>query len=164
MNIRKLFPFVAVALLISGVASADIPGPGPRRPPGPPRPTPRPIQPVPTQVDGNRDPVALARRDPAVARVLGEMRGEVKSDIDETAVQITVGEQCGFAGCGTTTLVAFSFKTRGANPRTQTALALVSCGPVGGCKVALAEARAVQDPQPPTQTPPTQAPKKSQAQ
>src|SRR5262245_30054464 len=116
MNLRhallSLGLCVGAALLYSCVATADV---GPARPR-------HPIAPVQPPSDGNRDPVALARRDPAISQVMNQLR----SKGDETAVQVTLGEQCGFAGCGRTTLVAFTYKSRGANTQVETVLALVS--------------------------------------
>jgi hypothetical protein len=136
---------LALAFLGSAGAFADVlPGPGPEQRPRPVKPV-RPIAPVPAQA--NRDPVALARRDPMVARQLAAARGgdpQTGPQRDETAVQVALGGQCGFAGCSSTTLVVFTFRSKGANTATQSVLALVSCGPVGdSCKVEPAEVRAL---------------------
>lgn len=119
------------------VAAADVlPGPGPRRP----------ITPVPPQPAANRDPVALARRHPVIAKQLAEARGDAGGapGRDETAVQVALGGQCGFAGCSQSTLVAFTFRSRGANTATRSVLALVSCPPVGECQVDPAEVKPAQ--------------------
>ena len=110
------------------VAAADVlPGPSPQRP----------ITPAPPKATANRDPVALARRSPVIAKQLAEAKG------DETAVQVALGGQCGFAGCSQSTLVAFTFRSRGANTMTQSVLALVNCPPVQSveCQVQPAEVR-----------------------
>lgn len=92
----------------------------------------------------NRDPVALARRDAGVAKLLEQARGPGKSGPEETAVNVPLGGVCGFAGCSSSSLVVFTFKSKGANTLTRTVLALVECGPVGdSCKVAPAEVRAL---------------------
>ena len=49
--------------------------------------------------------------------------------------------QCGFAGCSSTTLVVFTYRTRGANTATSSVMALVSCPPImrQGCTAVPAE-------------------------
>lgn len=110
-----------------------------------------------------RDPVALARRDPSIAAQLKQARGESPEQqgpgSDETVTTIQLGGQCGFAGCSDSSLVAFTFRTRGANTATRTVLALVSCGPVPQtpCTVAPAEVRPANTPkQAPTPSAPSQ--------
>lgn len=139
-----MIPFALGAVLsvslLSTTAQADIaPGPRPRPP------TPH----VPPQPAANRDPVALARRDPEIAKQLVAARGGQSDKLNlasanETAVQVALSGQCGFAGCSSTTLVAFTFRSSGANTTTRSVLALVSCPPVYSvpCTVAPAEVRA----------------------
>lgn len=123
-----------------------------------PRPRPNPVGPKPpvsvvTPSDGNRDPVALARRDPEIAKMIVAARGGQSdqtgpASANETTVQLPLSGQCGFAGCSQTTLVAFTFRSSGANTSTNTVLALVTCGPVPRtpCTVAPAEVRAANAP------------------
>lgn len=127
-------------LLWPAVASADIVS-EPRR---------TVIAPVPPQPSGgSRDAVGLARRDPEIAKQIVAARGGT-SDMTgpaaptETAVQVQLGGQCGFAGCSAQTLVAFTFKSAGSNTTTHSVLALVTCPPVQSrpCTVAPAEIRA----------------------
>lgn len=118
----------------------------------PSRPNMPPIRPVPPvqQHGGNRDPVALSRRDQAVSAQLERLRAG--GHRDETAVQVSLGGQCGFAGCSSTTLVVFTFRSKGANTQTSSVLSLVTCPPVGDkCTVDLAEVRPA--PRDPTQVP-----------
>jgi hypothetical protein len=137
---HKAFVFATLAAL-AGSAHADIAAPRP----GPITPAPRP----PHVSTGNRDAVALARRDPEIAKMIVHARGG-QSDAtgpatpNETAVQVPLAGQCGFAGCGTTTLVAFTFRSSGANTTTRSVLAVVTCPPVPSapCTVAPAEVRA----------------------
>lgn len=144
MRHARALALTLVALGSSAALADVLPGPGPG--PAPVRPV-RPIAPVPpqAQAQANRDPVALARRDPVVARQLAAARGgdgQTGPQRDETAVQVALGGQCGFAGCSSSTLVVFTFRSKGANTATQSVLALVGCGPVGdSCKVQLAEVR-----------------------
>jgi hypothetical protein len=93
--------------------------------------------------------VSLARRDPEILKLLvlarkGESDQTGPSSANETAVQISLGGQCGFAGCSSATLVAFTFRSPGANTTTHSVLALVSCPsiPSQPCTVAPAEVRA----------------------
>ncbi len=102
---------------------------------------------VPRQTE-SRDPVGLARRDPEIAKMIVAARSG-QSDATgpvsgaETAVQIKLSGQCGIAGCSSTTLVAFSFRTSGANPTSSSVLALVTCPAVqsAACTVAPADVR-----------------------
>lgn len=116
--------------------------------------------PAPSQ-EGSRDPAALARRDPAIEAQLKQARGgqDQAPGADETVTTIELGGQCGFAGCSSSSLVAFTFRTRGANTATRSVLALVSCGPVPKtpCTVAPAEVRPTNSPQ---QAPTPSAPSK----
>lgn len=99
---------------------------------------------------GGRDAVALARRDPEIAKLIVKARGGI-TDVTgpagptETAVQVQLDGQCGFAGCSAATLVAFSFRSTGANTSTRTVLALVSCPPIQSapCTVTPAEIRSL---------------------
>lgn len=149
---KRLILSLTSLLLCAGAASADI---APSRPA--PRPEPR---------QAGRDPVGQARRDPAIAAQLEAAR---KGNPEETAAQVVLGGQCGFAGCSSTSLAVFTFRSKGANTATRTVLALVECGPVGdACKVSPAEVRSVSPAAPPppsapptpgTTPPPTKAPK-----
>lgn len=147
---KRLLALSALVLATAGAARADVIVPQPKV-----RPTPsqRPVQPEPATT---RDAVALARRDPTIAAMLTKARSwdtppdqdpskTNPSSVDETAVQLNLGGSCGFAGCSSSTLVAFTFKSRGANTQTQTILALVTCGPIQSrpCQVAPAEVRPV---------------------
>lgn len=113
-------------------------------------PVPHPIKPVPPLPSGgSRDAVGLARRDPEIAKQIVSARGGTSdmtgpSASNETAVQVQLGGQCGFAGCSAQTLVAFTFKSSGANTTTHSVLALVTCPPIQSqpCTVAPAEIRA----------------------
>lgn len=98
---------------------------------------------------GNRDAVALARRDPEIAKLIVQARGGQTDKTgpaspNETTVQLPLSGQCGFAGCSSNTLVAFTFRSSGANTMTQTVLALVTCPsiPSAACTVSPAEVRA----------------------
>lgn len=127
-----------------------------------------PARPIAKVAPAPRDPVGLARRDGVVAAQLELARQGGKKN--ETAVQVALGGQCGFAGCSQSTLVAFTFRSQGANTTTQSVLALVSCGPVGdSCTVSLAEVRPQEPgkappgkPQDPGKTPPVKEPGKAQ--
>lgn len=134
---------VLLALGCAGVAEADLVRPGPRPSPKYPQPQPQPA------ASGNRDAVALARRDPEIAKMIVQARGGQTDQTgpagaNETTVQLPLAGQCGFAGCSSTTLVAFTFRSSGANTMTQTILALVSCPPIptAQCTVRPAEVRA----------------------
>lgn len=116
--------------------------------------------PAPRPSSSAREPVTVARSAPAMVTLLKQARSEGKADapnpgtpsVDETVTQIQLGGQCGFAGCSSQTLVAFTYRTRGANTATRTVLALVSCEPAGAspCTAVPAEVRAT-SPQNPTQ-------------
>ncbi len=134
---------LAALLLGAGSAQADIAAPEPIRPP---KPIPKT---VPARQSGNRDAVALARRDAEISKLIVQARSGQSDNTGpasaaETAVQVPLDSQCGFAGCSSTTLVAFNFRTSGANPATRSVLALVTCPPVQSapCTVAPAEVRA----------------------
>ena len=143
MSPRKiaLFTFCAGSLVASamcGPAAADLA-------PSPPN---RVIAPVPQPVS-NRDAVALARRDPEISKQIVAARGGNSdatgpSSPTETAVQVALGGQCGFAGCSAQTLVAFTFRSAGANTTSRSVLALVTCPPVPSrpCTVSPAEIHA----------------------
>lgn len=147
MMTNKLSWLIATALLSIGasVANADIVTERKSQP------SPRPIVPVRpiNQVPANsRDAVGLARRDPEIAKMIVAARGGQSDQTgpaspNETAVQVTLGGQCGFAGCSSSTLVAFTFRTAGANTATHSVLALVTCPPIQSqpCTVAPAEIR-----------------------
>lgn len=113
---------------------------------------PKPV-PVPRPSSSSREPVTVARSAPAIvellkqARAIGNADGPEtpkNSNVDETVTQISLGGQCGFAGCSSSTLVAFTYRTRGANTTTKSVLALVTCEPAGKspCSAVPAEVRA----------------------
>lgn len=145
MTKKVLLTALLTALGCAGVAQADLVRPGPR-----PSPKPQPVpQPMPS-AGGNRDAVALARRDPEIAKMIVQARGGQTDQTgpagaNETTVQLPLSGQCGFAGCSSTTLVAFTFRSSGANTMTQTILAVVSCPPIPSaqCTVRPAEVRAM---------------------
>lgn len=145
MTQKLLLATLLATLGCAGAAEADLVRPGPRPQPGP---KPQPIpQPMPS-ASGNRDAVALARRDPEIAKMIVQARGGQTDQTgpaapNETTVQLPLAGQCGFAGCSSTTLVAFTFRSSGANTMTQTVLALVSCPPIPSaqCVVRPAEVR-----------------------
>lgn len=146
MNLRCLSTFVVASLLSLPVACADIAPPPVRVQPVVKKPT----KPIPAQHQDGRDAVSQARKDATIADMLKKARGGETPGkgpgMDESVTEIQLGGQCGFAGCSTTTLVAFTLRTRGANTMTQTVMALVTCGPVPStpCVVAPAEVRASQ--------------------
>lgn len=152
---------LALSFLLGGAACADIvvPGPSVKAAKQKPAPKPAPALQVPEQKPLGRDATALARRDPTIAAMLDKARAATggpeqnppqpnPGPAGETAVELRLGESCGFAGCGSTTLVAFTFRTRGANTQAQTVLALVTCGPIQSqpCKVEPAEVRSTAQP------------------
>ena len=117
--------------------------------------------PAPRPSSSAREPVTVARSAPAIVTLLKQARSEGKADapgnpstpsVDETVTQVQLGGQCGFAGCSSQTLVAFTYRTRGANTATRTVLALVNCDSLGRnpCTAVPAEVRAT-SPQNPTQ-------------
>lgn len=117
--------------------------------------------PAPRPSSSAREPVSVARNAPAIVTLLKQARAEGNADapanpntpsVDETVTQVQLGGQCGFAGCSSQTLVAFIYRTRGANTTTRTVLALVSCDSVGKnpCNAVPAEVRAT-SPQNPSQ-------------
>lgn len=146
---RRLTAALITALALGGQASAqaDIMAP---RPQPQQQPITKPYPKMPPPAAGNRDAVALARRDPEIAKLIVQARGGQTDQTgpvsaNETTVQLPLAGQCGFAGCSTTTLVAFTFRSSGANTMTQTVLALVTCPPIpsAACTVSPAEVRAV---------------------
>jgi hypothetical protein len=158
----SMLAFSLVSVLALGGARADVRPPS-AQPPAKDKPAAKPgksAAPAPSQ-EGPRDPAALARRDPAIEAQLKQARGgqDQAPGADETVTTIELGGQCGFAGCSSSSLVAFTFRTRGANTATRTVLALVSCGPVPKtpCTVAPAEVRPTSGPQ---QAPTPSAPSK----
>lgn len=117
--------------------------------------------PAPRPSSSAREPVGVARSAPAIVTLLKQARSDGSSDapakasaptVDETVTQVQLGGQCGFAGCSSQTLVAFTYRTRGANTATRTVLALVSCDsvPTSPCTAVPAEVRAT-SPQNPSQ-------------
>ena len=112
----------------------------------------RPI-PAPRPASSAREPVTVARNAPAIIQLIKAAKSEGSADapadpkvptVDETVTQIPLGGQCGFAGCSSSTLVAFTYRTRGANTATRTVLAMVSCEAVAKipCTAVPAEVRA----------------------
>ena len=112
---------------------------------------PKPVPP-PKPSSSSREPVTVARSAPAVVELLKQAKAigygdgpeaSKNSNVDETVTQISLGGQCGFAGCSSSTLVAFTYRTRGANTTTKTVLALVTCEPAGKspCNAVPAEVR-----------------------
>lgn len=156
----SLLAFSLVSVLALGGARADIRPTPAQMPAGKAAPKPGKAAPAPSQ-EGSRDPATLARRDPAIEAQLKQARGgqDQAPGADETVTTIELGGQCGFAGCSSSSLVAFTFRTRGANTATRSVLALVSCGPVPKtpCTVAPAEVRPTN---PPQQAPTPSAPSK----
>ena len=147
----------ACALLLLPVAAhADIASPQPQITYPPPRKTNpvRPLpqnQPAPANNDSPRDPVNVARKTPAIAARIAKVRGgqfgaandQSQSQMDERITQIQLDGQCGFAGCSSTTLVVFTYQTRGANTATSSVMALVACPPImrQGCSAVPAEVK-----------------------
>ena len=153
MNAHKLLVFLVPALLTAGTACADL-APSPAKVVAKPKPAPAKPTPPPTSQEGDRDPVAIARKDATIAAQLKAARGsmgpeQVAPGTDETVTSIQLGGQCGFAGCSESTLVAFTFRTKGANTATKSVLALVTCGPLPKtpCTAAPAEVRPTSAPQ-----------------
>ena len=108
---------------------------------------------VPRPASSAREPVTVARNAPAIIQLIKQAKSEGNADapadpkvptVDETVTQIPLGGQCGFAGCSSSTLVAFTYRTRGANTATRTVLAMVSCEAVAKipCTAVPAEVRA----------------------
>jgi len=154
-------------LLAAPTAHADIAAPRPKvsvsgqKKPTPASPTasqklaPLPAaQPAPTKSTGNdspRDPLSVARKTPAIAERLAKVSGgqfgggnnQAGSQIEERVTQVELDGQCGFAGCSSTTLVVFTYRTRGANTATSSVMALVSCPPImrQGCTAVPAEVK-----------------------
>ena len=145
---NRFVTLLTAALLCSGSASADLaPAGGRSKPAGKlvPIPAPKPAT-------SSREPAVVARQDPAIAELLKKARTAGSADapanpkaptVDEAVVQVPLGGQCGFAGCSSSTLVAFTYRTRGANTTTSSVLALVTCGPVPSqpCTAVPAEVR-----------------------
>ena len=71
----------------------------------------------------------------------GGAQNDQAQQLDERVTAIELGGQCGFAGCSSTTLVVFTYRTRGANTATSSVMALVSCPPImrQGCTAVPAE-------------------------
>lgn len=153
MNAHKLLVFLVPVLLAAGTACADL---APAKVVAKPKPatgkTPPP--PPPTSQEGDRDPAAIARKDATIAAQLKAARGSMGPEqqapgTDETVTTIQLGGQCGFTGCSESTLVAFTYRTKGANTATKSVLALVSCGPMPKtpCTASPAEVRPTSPPQ-----------------
>lgn len=131
--------------------------PAPPKPPGTPQaqtqpqanpPTSPPVTPAKDATANPRDPVNVARKTPAIASRIAKLHqaeGGAQNDqaqqLDERVTAIELGGQCGFAGCSSTTLVVFTYRTRGANTATSSVMALVSCPPImrQGCTAVPAE-------------------------
>ncbi len=158
---NRLATLLAAALLCACPAYADIAPMGktkvPAKKPVPaPQPTPAP---APTAASSSREPVVVARQNAAIAELLKQARAAGSADApanpkapttDESVTQVPLGGQCGFAGCSSSTLVAFTYRTRGANPTTNSVLVLVSCEAVHNipCTAVQAEVRATSSPNP----------------
>ncbi len=152
MTLLKLA--LCAVLLVASSARADIAAPQPHvsvpppRKPTPPKPVPRPSPPV---ADNPRDPVSVARKTPEIAKRINQARSgqmnpandQAATQLDEKVTQIPLEGQCGFAGCSSTTLLVFTYQTKGANTTTSSVMALVSCPPImrQGCTAVLAEVK-----------------------
>ncbi len=143
-------------LLLAASAHADISSPQPKPSvPGPRKSTPKtPVQPLPqaqpATTDSPRDPVSVARKTPAVTERIAKLKGagaglanDQTAQLDEKVTVVELDGQCGFAGCSSTSLVVFTYRTRGANTSTSSVMAMVSCPPImrQGCTATLAEVR-----------------------
>jgi len=164
MKLPKLA--LCAVLFAAPAARADIASPQqkiyvpPQRKPAPPKPpqaqtqpqqtppTSPPTTPTKDAAANPRDPVSVARKTPAIASRIAKLHqaeGGAPSDqaqqLDERVTAIELGGQCGFAGCSSTTLVVFTYRTRGANTATSSVMALVSCPPImrQGCTAVPAE-------------------------
>ena len=145
----------AAALSLGAACAHASPTAQPGKYPGHPTPAP-----APRPASSAREPVTVARSAPAIVALLKQARAEGSGtdapenpsnpSVDETVTQVQLGGQCGFAGCSSSTLVAFTYRTRGANTTTRTVLALVSCDSVGKnpCTAVPAEVRATASPNP----------------
>src|SRR4051812_40367741 len=129
MRMNRFVTLLTAALLCTGSASADIAPAGGRSKAAA---KPAPI-PAPKPATSSREPVVVARQEPAIAELLKRARTAGGADapanpktptVDESVVQVPLGGQCGFAGCSSSTLVAFTYRTRGANTATSSVLAL----------------------------------------
>lgn len=153
---RSTLAFLLLSLCVPNFAVADISVPRPVVAPvkksPPPKPVLRPVTPAvnPPPNQNPRDPVSVARSTPAVLAQIAKMKNQggpadqqSGQPLDEVVTNVQLGGQCGFAGCSSTHLVAFTYKTRGANTATASVLALVSCPPImqKGCTATLAEVR-----------------------
>lgn len=164
MKLPKLA--LCAVLFAAPAARADIASPQqkiyvpPQRKPAPPKPpqaqtqpqqtppTSPPTTPTKDAAANPRDPVSVARKTPAIASRIAKLHqaeGGAQNDqaqqLDERVTAIELGGQCGFAGCSSTTLVVFTYRTRGANTATSSVMALVSCPPImrQGCTAVPAE-------------------------
>ena len=164
MKLPKLA--LCAVLFAAPAARADIASPQqkiyvpPQRKPAPPKPpqaqtqpqqtppTSPPTTPAKDAAASPRDPVSVARKTPAIASRIAKLHqaeGGAQNDqaqqLDERVTAIELGGQCGFAGCSSTTLVVFTYRTRGANTATSSVMALVSCPPImrQGCTAVPAE-------------------------
>jgi len=157
MRPNRLATLVTATLLCGGLAHADLaPAGGAAKsakaaPKAPVKPTPAPTN--------SREPAVVARNSPAIAALLKKAQAAGRADapadpkaatVDESVAQVPLGGQCGFAGCSSTTLVAFTYRTRGANTMTDSVLALVSCPPIPSqpCTAVSAEVRPTSSPNP----------------
>jgi hypothetical protein len=79
-----------------------------------------------------------------VARELARVRTQTCGALAcrETVVEAPLQGQCGYVGCSSSTLVAFTFVRVGANPSTGSVLVQVDCAPPGeACVARLADLR-----------------------
>lgn len=147
---------LCAVFLFASSARADIAAPQPHvsvpppRKPMPPKPAPA-TRPSPPATDNPRDPVSVARKTPEIAKRISQARSgpmnpandQAATQLDEKVTQIPLEGQCGFAGCSSTTLVVFTYQTKGANTATSSVMALVSCPPImrQGCTAVPAEVK-----------------------
>lgn len=154
----KFFQFALCSLLLAAPAHADIAPPQqrisvptPPHKPTPPKAQPKPTPaPAPATTDNPRDPVSVAKKTPAIAERIAKLKGgatglqnDQAAQLDERITVVELDGQCGFAGCSSTTLVVFTYRTRGANTATSSVMAMVSCPPImrQGCTAVPAEVR-----------------------
>lgn len=158
MKLPKLA--LCAVLFAAPAARADIASPQqkiyvpPQRKPAPPKPPQAQTQPQQLQPRRPKTPPPIpaiqsaSPASPAIASRIAKLHqaeGGAPSDqaqqLDERVTAIELGGQCGFAGCSSTTLVVFTYRTRGANTATSSVMALVSCPPImrQGCTAVPAE-------------------------
>jgi hypothetical protein len=160
----RLATLLTATVLWAGSAQADIaPAGGAAKSPAksPAKSAAKPVAkpPVAPPAASSREPSVVARQSPEIAALIKKAQAAGHADapadpkaptVDESVSQVPMGGQCGFAGCSSTTLVAFTYRTRGANTMTSSVLALVSCPPMASqpCTAVPAEVRATSAPNP----------------